>query len=171
MDCSDIQSVTSDHFNHHVLVALKKSALCHDDMGNDVNNDEHVYLQTDRQKSRKVKKLQSISNTVYLNERDAVNRFKFTHLHVLLSFCDKKREKSEIYCNDCMPMCVVLESGSVTSGSGSSSKRPRIDQLPTANLDADDPLDDDVSLDTILYSVEYYQNCKLGKAVVRLAGM
>jgi len=44
---------------------------------------------------------------------------------------------------------IVSESGSTTSGS--SSKRPRIDQLPTANLDADDPLDDDdVSLDSVL---------------------
>lgn len=34
------------------------------------------------------------------------------------------------------------ESGNTTSSS-SSSKRPRLDQLPAANLDADDPLDDD----------------------------
>jgi len=47
-----------------------------------------------------------------------------------------------------MLVWIVLESGSTTSSS--SSKRPRIDQLPAANLDADDPLDDDVSVYTVL---------------------
>jgi len=42
---------------------------------------------------------------------------------------------------------IVSESGS--SASSSSSKRPRLDQLPAANLDADDPVDDDVSIDTV----------------------
>lgn len=36
-------------------------------------------------------------------------------------------------------MCVVFSHGS--------SKRPKMDQLPTASLDADDPLDDDDSDD------------------------
>lgn len=35
------------------------------------------------------------------------------------------------------------EASSATSGSSGSSKRPRLDQLPAANLDADDPLDDE----------------------------
>jgi len=48
-----------------------------------------------------------------------------------------------------MLMWTVAESGSTASSSSSSSKRPRIDQLPAANLDADDPLDDDVGLDSV----------------------
>lgn len=32
------------------------------------------------------------------------------------------------------------------SGSSSSSKRPRLEQIPAANLDADDPIDDDVGI-------------------------
>jgi len=56
-------------------------------------------------------------------------------------------------------MWIVSESGSITSSS-SSSKRPRLDQLPAANLDADDPLDDDVSSEVIFCFVKYYQNCQ-----------
>ena len=48
---------------------------------------------------------------------------------------------------------IVLESGSTTSSG--SSKRPRIDQLPAANLDADDPLDDDVSVYHCVGCLEY----------------
>ena len=44
-----------------------------------------------------------------------------------------------LFCN-CM---YSLESGNSSSVS-SGSKRPRIEQLPAANLDADDPLDDEV---------------------------
>jgi len=69
-------------------------------------------------------------------------------------------------------MWVVSESGSVTSSSSSSSsKRPRLDQLPAANLDADDPLDDEVSPKTrfcvlwnIIRTVDYE------KTVVWLTG-
>ena len=34
-----------------------------------------------------------------------------------------------------------------------SSKRPRLDQLPAANLDADDPIDDDVSKSDLYLTV------------------
>ena len=40
---------------------------------------------------------------------------------------------------------VVSDASSAASSSSGSSKRPRLDQLPAANLDADDPLDDEVS--------------------------
>ena len=65
MDGSDIQSVTSDHFNHHVLDALKKSALYHDDMGNDVNNDEQ---QTDRKVAKSKKYSQFPAPCIWTSE-------------------------------------------------------------------------------------------------------
>jgi len=61
-----------------------------------------------------------------------------------------------------MLLWIVSESGNTTSSS-SSSKRPRLDQLPAANLDADDPLDDDVSEDTSFASWNIVRtlNCKI----------
>jgi len=58
---------------------------------------------------------------------------------------------------------VVSETGGATSSSSSSSKRPRLDQLPAANLDADDPLDDDVSVTFMLICSD-----AVGKASCRL---
>ena len=41
------------------------------------------------------------------------------------------------------------------SSSSSTSKRPRLDQIPAANLDADDPLDDEVSFLSILHILQW----------------
>jgi len=57
---------------------------------------------------------------------------------------------------DCILLC-SSESGNSSSVS-SSSKRPRVEQLPAANLDADDPLDEEVIwlYFTILLLPKYY---------------
>ena len=45
---------------------------------------------------------------------------------------------------------VVSDCADSSSSSSSSSKRPRLEQIPAANLDADDPLDDDDEVSLLL---------------------
>ncbi|CAL1533164.1 unnamed protein product [Lymnaea stagnalis] len=51
---------------------------------------------------------------------------------------EKRDRGREVYSSK-----IILDSGS--GSSSSSSKRPRIEQIPAANLDADDPIDEEVS--------------------------